>query len=303
MPADGLGVVRTRRYWVNTPPGFNSLEGRIPSNKGWPLLICFHGAGGGNGLLFNSVITLSTLNQQCNARGFVVVYPEAWLGEADPYQVWNDGRGLVDLFESHALNIDDVAFFKAVRDAVCLEYHCDRRRVFVSGFSNGAMMVHRLIQEASDEIQAAAVVCSGLSSHHKALKPKRPISMILSQGTADPLMPNGGGDLIIGEPPENHGNVLSANNSALYYVQHLAARFNHNFLITNTVAEGVLSNRDVYYGPKGTAIHQYKNVGGGHAWPGGGQYYAEEVIGKVPLDYSMSEFMLNFFREHETDNQ
>lgn len=47
-----------------------------------------------------------------------------------------------------------------------------------------------------------------------------------------------------------------------------------------------------------TEVILYAVEGGGHAWPGGVQYFPEFLIGKTSRDFNASEVIWEFFRKH-----
>jgi polyhydroxybutyrate depolymerase len=79
--------------------------------------------------------------------------------------------------------IDDVAFFRAMLEVLGSRYHADERRIYVSGFSNGAQMAARLALEMSDRFAAVAMASSALE-----LPPApavRPLPVVFSVGEID----------------------------------------------------------------------------------------------------------------------
>jgi polyhydroxybutyrate depolymerase len=86
--------------------------------------------------------------------------------------------------------VDDLYFFDALLDRLAADYSIDTARVYVSGFSNGASFVGRLVQERSKVI-AAAGAGSG-SPHVSAARVERPISVMHWFGNRDDrLLPEG----------------------------------------------------------------------------------------------------------------
>src|SRR4029078_1797632 len=87
-------------------------------------------------------------------------------------------------------NIDDVKFVRLVVDRIRKEQTLDRSRVFSTGISNGGVMSHRLAVEASDVIAAIAPVVGGTApAMAKKFHPAHPVSILIIQGDAYPLVP------------------------------------------------------------------------------------------------------------------
>lgn len=79
---------------------------------------------------------------------------------------------------------DDMAFFRAMVADVTANHAADPKRIYVSGFSNGAQMSSRLMREASDLV--AAVAANAGTLHDSLATPApRPMSMIFMVGEKD----------------------------------------------------------------------------------------------------------------------
>jgi len=137
-----------RTYRVHLPPSLKRVDKP-------PLLIVLHG-GGGSGKQMERM-TLGKFNTLADREGFIVVYPDA-LGRH-----WNDGRGLRRYF-SQREGVDDVGFIAALIDHFLRELNVDRKRIYVAGMSNGAMMCCRLASELSERVAAVAAVAGAMPS-------------------------------------------------------------------------------------------------------------------------------------------
>ncbi len=166
---------RERTYALYTPP---------QPSASMPLLIALHGGGGrGSGMIH---ITYGGFNRLAERETFVVVYPDG----VD--KRWNDGRGLTE-WRAHRERVDDVGFIAALIDQISAEQPIDRRRVYVTGISNGGMMSYRLACELGDRIAAIAPVVAALPAHLSGCVPPHAMPIILMNGTDDPLIPYQGG--------------------------------------------------------------------------------------------------------------
>ncbi len=134
---------------------------------------------------------------KADESGFLAVFPEATSPNprapgnfAGNPQTWNDGSGR---FHSGSTNVDDVGFINALLDDLLSRFAVDSRRIFVTGFSNGASMAYRVGAELSVRIAAIALI-----SGHLWLKdpqPLRPVPLVSIAGLADPLNPPDGGEI------------------------------------------------------------------------------------------------------------
>ncbi|MFM8734303.1 MAG: alpha/beta hydrolase family esterase [Pirellulales bacterium] len=124
-----------RSYLVHVPPQY-------VADSPMPVVLAFHG-GGANA---RNMVAFSGLNLKADQSGFIVVYPEG-SGRLERMLSFNAGNCCG---EAAARNVDDVAFVRHVLDDLEGIANVDRRRVFATGMSNGAMMSYRLASEMSD---------------------------------------------------------------------------------------------------------------------------------------------------------
>jgi polyhydroxybutyrate depolymerase len=156
------GVART--FLVHAPPSYNGTTAV-------PVVLDFHGLSGNS----NQQRNLSRWDDVADAEGFISVYPQG-INNA-----WNAGNCCGNT------GSDDVAFVRAIIQALAADACIDTRRVFASGCSNGGGMSYRLACEAADVIAAVAPVdfdcVLGQSCGNCA--PARPITVVQFRGTAD----------------------------------------------------------------------------------------------------------------------
>jgi polyhydroxybutyrate depolymerase len=138
-----------RTYIVHVPSSYN-LQKQLSA-----VVIMFHGGGG-------TARAAMWETGWAEKAGFLAVFPNAMSRDpAQPSsfagnpQLWNDGSGR---FYSGRKAPDDVRFIHAMLDDLLARFAADPRRVFVTGFSNGASMSFRLGAELSKRIAAIAPV-------------------------------------------------------------------------------------------------------------------------------------------------
>jgi polyhydroxybutyrate depolymerase len=178
-----------------------------------PVVFMLHGTSGDGEKFFN----ISHWREKADAEGLIAVFPSAltyclyedenrdgdfddpgerklttkWasgkLGDpmvmplcsaADLEKLTPDNRRLAD----HPV-ADDVAFFRFMLDALPKTYRIDSKRIYVSGFSNGASMSARLASELSERFAATGSHAGTLATPAKPAA--RPITMVLSVGAID----------------------------------------------------------------------------------------------------------------------
>jgi polyhydroxybutyrate depolymerase len=266
---DGL----TRTYLVHEPPG---------AHAGLPVVLAFHG-GGGTAAGMARITHLSTVADE---RGFVVVYPQGY-GNS-----WAGGKGDTP---ADAAGIDDVGFVRALIDRLVADEHVDASRVFATGLSSGGFMSQRLGCQLSDRIAGIAPVAATLLTNlAPTCTPTHPMPVLEVQGTADPLVPYGGGH-VAGRGPGGNP-TLSAPDTAAHWASVNGCRATPTTVVRPIVVRDGTQVRTDTYGPcTGGPVTLVTVVGGGHTWPGGQQYLPVRVIGRTTRQFDASETLWRFF--------
>ena len=165
----------------------------------------------------------------------------------------------------------------------------DRKRFFVTGFSNGAGMAFRVGVELSHRIAAIAPVSNVLLVNATSLK--QPVSLILSWGTADPINPiNGGTVTRFGQQQVRP----SAENSWKTWGK----------LLNCPPTPKVIYEQ---HGVEGKALRPcqarsealfYSVEGMGHNWPGGRNSLPEKIVGRKSNAIDATDLIWAFFVKH-----
>jgi polyhydroxybutyrate depolymerase len=135
-------------------------------------------------------------------RKFILVLPEGKLeprvlreGSERPNQFWNANQSCCDLRtaeEKEARPVDDVKYLTELTELVLQRYHADKKRVYLYGHSNGAMMAHRLACEKSPLFAAIAAFAGGTLGEDENCPATEPLSVLQIHGTSDELIPYNG---------------------------------------------------------------------------------------------------------------
>jgi polyhydroxybutyrate depolymerase len=261
------GVERSFRLFV--PTGYRHAS---PA----PLLLVFHGAGG-RGVGMAAHTGFSRLGER---EGVVVVYPDGL------DRRWNDGRG-------YAATHDDVGFVRALLDSLHRELSLDPRRVYATGISNGAMFSYRLACDLPGVFAAVAPVAGAmpvdLATRCGGVPP---VAVVAFRGTADPLVPYGGG------VERRRGRLLSAERSAAFWATNAGCTAPPATTAEpDRVTDGTRVRHTVYGGCQGErAVELYTIEGGGHTWPGGPP--AGRAVGRVTRELDATTVIWSFFARH-----
>lgn len=155
---------------------------------GAPLVVVMHGSGEDGGQI--RVETGYGFERLADQHGFAVVYPDAYTFD------WDDCSRVGD-FSVAGRNVDDVGFVGALVDRLVADLGVDRNHVFATGVSAGGFMSLRLALEAPTRFRAVAAVAANVPAPENfKCKPAGPgTSVMIMNGTEDPLVPFGGGEV------------------------------------------------------------------------------------------------------------
>jgi len=268
-----------RSYVVHLPSG---IVPRKPS----ALVLAFHGhLGTGAGQA-----RLSGLDALADRFGFIVVYPDG----ID--RSWNDGRSTV------ISKTDDLGFVRALLDDLTHRYPIDAKRVYATGMSNGAMFVQYLACNFADRIAAIAPVAGPLPADDRAsCRPSRAISVLEIHGTADPIVPYGGGAVKNYRARGNGGVVLSVAETIAFWAHNAgcsdAPRTERLAPVAPADGTGVVKTTFADC-RRGAAVTSYAIDGGGHTWRGGWAYMPRFLIGTTSDQLDASRAIVEFFLAH-----
>lgn len=267
----------TRGYELYVPSSYTG-------NTRAPLLLVLHGRSG-NG---QRMADLTRFNARAERHGFLVLYPDGLQGQ------WNY---LHDI-PGAAAGTDDVGFLLDLVDRVASAYHVDRRKLFVTGLSNGGFMAQRLACVAENRFAAfASVAASGFAAMPDSCGGHASIDALYLHGTADSLVPWEG--LGVRDTRGNQQQVtLSLTDSLKFW-----AGYNHcnsNVGVEEVPTTGrspgtrvkILSAQGCY---NNAEVVLYAIIDGGHNWPGVADFIPQSVAGQVNLDIHASDVIWSFF--------
>jgi polyhydroxybutyrate depolymerase len=138
-------------------------------------------------------------------HGFAAVFPEGIDRQ------WNDGR------EGRNSSVDDVAFLRQLVHELIGHRIADPARLYLAGISNGGMMTFRLLCEDAGLFAGAATIIANMpASVGEHCGMRKPVPLVMFNGTADPLVPyQGGGVGFAGR----RGTVWGAERTAQFIAQ------------------------------------------------------------------------------------
>jgi polyhydroxybutyrate depolymerase len=294
-----------RPYIVHLPPSYTGREAVA-------VVINIHGAGGTkeaarimscrNGDLNDP----GCLDRVADCEGFITVYPD---GTSNPMvrnlRTFNAGGGAggYACASGYACkeDIDDVSYFTDLIDTLHRHYNIDRARVYLTGFSNGAAMTHRLACELPNRIAAIAPVSAGNQfSTIDYCSPTHGMPVLEIHGTEDRCWQFDGGPQLCGVQG-TPGDFISTTESTAAW----AARNGCDAtpivedLPDMDPADGTTVTRISYPGcANGADVVLLRINGGGHTWPGGTPMLPPWIVGNVSRELDTSRVMWEFFKAH-----
>ena len=273
----------TRYYDVHIPSAYDGT-------KPMPAVIYLHGGGGNIQSAYKD-----GMDKESDKLGFILVSPAGTGILKTKILTWNagywSGGGCCGYALNH--NIDDVGFISAMIDDLETKFAVDNKRIYATGISNGGMMSYRLGCELPEKI--AAIAPDEPPAVPNGCAPKKPISVIHVQGTADPCTPYNGG--------EGGGCLPGAEKLITQSAKEMVdtwKTFNHCTGNPKTTYQKGETNCISFSCDAGTEVTLCTVQGGGHTWPSGNQYLPADKVGPVSYDISFDQ-MWTLLQAHHLD--
>jgi polyhydroxybutyrate depolymerase len=267
---------RDRGYLLHVPAS-------LPP-EGAPLLIELHGRGI-DAARFDRMTGFQELAEE---KSFVLAMPSAVGG------IWNS-RPL----PSDVDRPDDVAYLLGLIDDVCGRTSIDRRRIYVAGMSNGAGMAARLACLHPGRLAAFAQVAgTGPDDLATRARPESPVPLLQIHGTADRIIPYGGGARrrplmrLLGH--RSFGASVGVADWARFWAEtnHAAGKPEIFRLPPDTTIE-------TWRGPSGSAdVVFYRVERGGHTWPGSRIRLPRVLLGRTSETFDATRVIWDFLAAH-----
>lgn len=268
---------RQRSYLLYVPRGIA---------KGAPLVVAMHGSGE-NGAQMR-IETGFGFDRLADRYGFAVAYPDGYEG------YWN-GCNIVGDYNANRLNIDDVGFLTHLADKLAGEIGVDRSEVFATGVSRGGSMALRLAIEAPQRFRAVASVSDSVPTpaNFKCKPAERGASSVMiMNGTDDPIVPFGGGEVSLFGLFVKRGKVLSSRESGQYFadINRIGGKPQTN---ETQAADGIRVER-VLWRNNSKEVELITVHGGGHGIPQPYQRHPR-LLGPSPTEPNGPELIWEFF--------
>jgi polyhydroxybutyrate depolymerase len=267
-----------REYLIHFPTAYSS------SSK-CPVIFALHG-GGGN---YENTPALYNLNAVADQHHFIVVYPNAI------NKSWSM-KGVGSMVKDDS-TINDVKFIKAIMDTLIHHYQADSSAFYCTGLSRGGIFSFYLAHKLPGRFKAIAPVCASIPVSIEEEYTFYPTSVLLINGTDDPLIPFEGGHGQISRSKRNEENHFISTHELVKKIKTLNSC--PELSLARHMPNQEKSDRctaiKTTYECSGTHFVFIKINNGGHTWPGGSQYLSKSIIGNVCRDFRAEEEIVNFF--------
>jgi polyhydroxybutyrate depolymerase len=254
---------------------------RIPKNyvpgTPTPVVFALHGLSGNMDYFAASTKIEDVADREC----FICVIPN---GVPTNFRGWNTG------FFAMAGSKDDVGFITTILDNVEKEFTTDKKRTFIFGHSNGAMMSYYLGGLMSDRFAAVAGIAGtvGIPKASSAIKfvpaPKVPISVLMIHGQKDKMVAYKPGDQAMLQ-------CMGAEDGAKWWAKQCSCAEKPE--VTELV-KGLATLTSYTMGKDGTEVRLISTVNGTHDVPGANSGNGTETASGVD---AISEIW-KFFKSH-----
>ena len=211
------------------------------------------------------------------------MFPEGINGQ------WNDGR------EFRRSGVDDVGFLKRLAGELASRGIADPTRLYIAGISNGGMMTFRVLCEASELFAGAGTIIASMPvGAGENCRLKKPVPVVMFNGTADPLVPYEGGE--VGFRGER-GSVWAVERTAAFLARSNGCGEHSELLLSSgSRADAVkVMKLDWSACTSGQTITLYRLEGGGHQVFGRGRSAFPAILGPGTNQISAPKTIMGAF--------
>ncbi len=270
-----------RQYIIHVPPAFNTLSKL-------PVIFALHGGGG----TAKNAVSFYNLEPLADKNNFIVVYPDA-INKA-----W-DIPGMASRVKRLDTTVNDLTFMNVLLDTMIAKYKADSQKIFLTGISRGAMFSYFLAEAMNERIAAIAAVSGGVSeTQFLTYSFKKPIPVLMINGTKDPLVKYEGGYGTLNRRNEGNEDAdlvpVEKLLQKIVLLDHCNTKPQKLMLPDADAFDGCTETEYIYRGSD-VKVDFIKVVNGGHTWPGGTQYLPKFLIGRLCRDFSASQKIFDFF--------
>jgi polyhydroxybutyrate depolymerase len=279
------------------------------------VVIVYHGGGGNKDNMRKiacpggDLSSAHCLDRAALAAGMAVVFPNGTNARGSKLlnrgglRTWNAGGGQGNYIcvsgGACTSGVDDIAYTRALLAQLGRQVDIDSRRVFATGFSNGAAMSQRLACEAAETFAAIAPVSGENQFALAGCTPVARVAVLDIHGTLDKCWPYAGG----ADGCLESGLYVSVAETLVGW----AARNGCDATPASTPLPprpGIDDGTSVVrldYANCGTGgqLQHLEVIGNGHYWPDGERYASGRLLGgTMSRQLDTGEAIVGFFAAH-----
>ncbi len=273
-----------RTYKLRLPYRYN------PRRDQYPVVFFLHG--GGQDAEKIDRITKHTFPPLANKDRAILIYPNGLDNK------WNDGN-----VGERRSTADDVGFLTTLLNQIVDTYSVDPKKIYFVGASNGGQMVSRMICERSEQIAAGVMIVASIPEDvYSSCQPSTPVSVMMINGTDDPIIPYQGGDVKLTEYFLTGARTIAVEDAFAFWSEQIGGKtqdYEKTNLQDTDPDDGTTVERWSVKGDDDLEAILYRIVGGGHTWPQGTQYLPVLLIGRVSNEINATEIAWEFLMRHE----
>lgn len=238
-----------RTFVYNNPAG-NAKES---------LMFIMHGSGGS---AENIMPAAAKLEAKAKLEKLLVVYPNGY------QHYWNECRKAASSV-ANIENINENAFFDAMINYFTTRYSLNKQKIYAAGMSGGGHMAYKLALTMPQKIRAVAAVVANLpdTNNMDCVEARRPVPVMIINGTEDPLNLYNGGMMVSGNV--TFGQVRSTDRTFKYWANlagYTGEPIKEMLPDTDTIDQRIIE-RYTYKKKGKPEVVLLKVIGGKHDYP------------------------------------
>jgi polyhydroxybutyrate depolymerase len=171
------------------------------------LIFILHGSGGNGEGMMKPAANLQAIAEKEN---LLLVYPDGYK------RYWNECRKEATS-EANKEDINEQAFFAAMHQYFGKNHQANDKRFFVIGLSGGGHMAYKLAMTMPEKCKAISAIVANVpdTTNLDCREAKKPVAVMIANGTNDQLNPHNGGRMVINNA--SWGEVRSTERSFQYW--------------------------------------------------------------------------------------
>ena len=175
--------------------------------KNYNLVFVLHGSGGNGIEMMKPALNLEEI---ADKEQVFLVYPDGYKN------YWNECRKAATS-AANLENINEQAFFDSLILYFTKNYQVNGRRFFAIGLSGGGHMAYKLALTMPAKCKGISAIVANLpdSANLDCAQSKRPVAVMITNGTKDPVNPYLGGQMMVNG--NSFGGVLSTEQTFNYW--------------------------------------------------------------------------------------